>query len=705
MTYSTKKWLTLIFTAILAIALPLNAEAREIYSLNPNWKIYAASDGSADNAYNISLPHCWNKSGEMAVSHATMDYLRSIYAPAEWLDKRVFVKFYGVQSAAELFINGRYVGEHRGGATAFVFEISNFLKINNDNDLIVKVNAIPQSDLLPTSIEHERYGGIYRDVELIVTPKTAFATNIYGADGLFVTTTSISDNKGKIKVEGEVKLHILSDEDTERDVELTISDQSGEVKFSKSLTKTKIGSGTTTLSIPFEVANAQVWSTDNPALYNVTATMQQQSATKGSGNKTSLEDQISTTTGFRTVGLAVDGGVKGCVRVNNAPQLFRGVSYMHDNPERGGITTAALLTRDIEQFKDLGINAIRSAIVPHNQRLYEMCDREGIMVWVDSPLVHSRNFSDVAYYPTTGFEENGIQQLNEIIHQNYNHPSIMMWGIFSLLNANDANAMRYINKLNGIAKNIDKSRPTVAISNQNGDINDVTDLIVWQQDLGWSRGLLSDIVVWQNQLHSSWSRFRSAVAYGAGGRVDHQEDRSELVYRRGRLTDDWLPEVRQSRLHEEYSKALVPDSLFWGMWVNSIYDYSSPRSKFGYTNEGLVTFDRQTKKDAYYLYRALWNDKEQTLHIVDKRNNLLIDSIVSLRVYASEIKDSNPKITIDGKEAEMTNIAPAQYIYENIRVTDQSVITVKHGQATDSVVLIYGSPLRRREYQLKSSSR
>ncbi len=692
---STKLKLPII-TALALILIPLSTIARVTYPLNHNWRFYHSTEGSADNAKYVTLPHCWSESAKTTVDQSTVEYIRTIYAPQAWAAKRIFVKFHGVQSNASLVVNGRYVGEHRGGSTAFVFEITDKLRLNNDNDIILRVNAMPNGITLPTSYDHEIYGGISRDVELIVLPRTSFSPDVFGADGIFVTTNSIKSNT----VAGSVKLHFTSKVDAERAITLRILDEAGAVKFSKSVAKAKITDGGT-LDIPFEIKNAKLWSPLSPNLYRVEAEMTSSESKNNAVNQQN-RDTLTTTTGFRTVSVAADGSVKGLLSINNKKHLLQGVSYLHDNPHKGGVATEEIYRRDLALATDMGVNAIRSVTGPHGQELYELCDREGIMVWIDTPLARSQYLSDIAYYPTKGFEANGLQQLKEIIYQNYNHPSVVMWGIFSLLNATDENVIPYVKRLNSSAKEIDSTRPTVALSNKNGDINDLPDLIAWQQDLGWSRGMMSDIKVWQDQLHSRWTNFRSAVAYGGGGRIEHQADRDELSTRKGREADRWLPEARQSRLHEEYSKYLIGDSLFWGVWVNTLFDFRSPRSDYGINSQGVITFDRLTKKDSYYLYRAMWNEDSATLHIVDKRNNYVVDSVVSLRVYASPLKgdaEAAPMLSIDGQETKsMLQIAPSQYIYEGLKVTSESLIEVSHGELRDSVRLIYGSPLRGREY-------
>ncbi len=682
-----------IFASLLFIfALQIvQIQAREIYEINDSWRIYPASKSSGDDARTVSIPHCWGEDSDTPISLTSANYLRSIYAPAEWLDQRVFLKFHGVQSIADLFVNGLHVGEHRGGATSFCFEITQYLEFGQDNTLLVRVSSAAQNDLLPTSIEHEVYGGIYRDVELVVTPKVAISPMFYGSDGVFVTTTTIKNKK----VSGDVKVYFLSDLLEERRVELTISDLEGNLCFRKVVDKMKLSSETP-LSIPFDTKDVELWSPKSPTLYRVTVGIAPSGMKEDEEGYSALCDEVSVVTGFRIIDVANDGTVKGQVSINSEPQLMRGVSLYHDHPMGGGVLTPMRYNADMRMVRDLGANAIRSAVVPHDRYLYSLCDQDGIMVWVDTPLSRSSFFSDVAYFPTERFEENGIAQLKEVVYQNYNHPSIVMWSIFSLLSTRGDVVDGYVSKLNTVAKEIDPTRPTVALSNQNGKINEISDLIVWRQNIGWDKGVYSDVSLWQELIHNRWNYLRSGVMFGEKGVVDHQIDRSDILECRNDNRDNWFPEPRQSEMHEEYSKYLSQDSLFWGLWLPAMFDYKSPRRTLGESSDGLVTFDRSTRKDAYYLYRALWNKSRPTLYIADKRNRMIRDSFVTLRVYGSA-DTLAPVVTLRGEEFVMDSIAPAQYRLDSLIIRGRSKLLVRQGQLTDSVELIYGSPLRARE--------
>ncbi|MBQ2415726.1 MAG: beta-galactosidase, partial [Alistipes sp.] len=218
---------SLIFTLV-----SLTLSAREIYSLNENWQFFYKLETSSDYARNISLPHTWNLdalAGQGNYLQTIGNYSRSIYIPAEWSTKRLFLKFYGVQTIADVFVNGHHAGEHRGGFTAFTFEITSHVKFGTDNSLVVVVNNSYQNDILPTSSEINQYGGIYREVELIVTEPTTISPLYYGSDGVLIHQNSIIDNT----VNATASVWVTSVLDKSCDLSITVRAPTGDVVHSR----------------------------------------------------------------------------------------------------------------------------------------------------------------------------------------------------------------------------------------------------------------------------------------------------------------------------------------------------------------------------------------------------------------------------------------------------------------------------------------
>ena len=651
----------------LLLALCAAVQAREVFPLNEGWRFFFKSENSSDNARHVTLPHTWNTDTGAGgyFLETTANYQNDMYVPAEWASKRLFVKFYGVQSVADLFVNGYHVGAHRGGSTAFTFEITDKIRFGEDNALLVVVSNNSRDDVLPTSTDMNLYGGIYREAELILTEKTAVSPLHLGSEGVLVRQNSVTS----ALVEGEAEIYLTSAGESTCMLTLDITAPDGRKVFTRRQKNRLDGKP---VVIPFSIANPQLWNPSSPALYRVTASIGDDAVT----------DSVTVRTGFRNIQVTTAGGLT----INGERIPVRGVTLYHDNAVSGGAVLAQDYDADLQQIRDLGANALRSAVMPHAQYLYDRCDEQGLLVWIDSPLHRSSFLGDVAYFATPQFEQNGIQQLQEIIAQNYNHPSVVMWGIFSRLWMRGDDVTPYLRRLNDTAHEMDRSRPTVACSDQNGGINFITDLIVWRQDVGWRKGSTDDVTVWRNQLQKNWSNLRSGVCYGGSGFIGHKSYTAQAAPR-----SNWMPEERQTRFHEEYVKNLQNDSLFWGTWINNMFDYGSARRPYGINGAGLVTIDRRERKDAYYLYRALWNERKPTLHIVDKRRSLRDRNRQAFSVYSSV---GAPTLFVGADTVAMTQYAACQYRSDSVDV--QGIVKVKAvaGEQCDSVTLRVGNVLK-----------
>ena len=658
--------------ALLMILGVASSEARTVYSLNDGWQFFFKLETSSDYARHISLPHTWNLdalAGKGEYLQTIANYTRDIFVPNDWANKRLFVKFYGVQSIADVFVNGHHAGEHRGGWTAFTFEITPYLKYGENNSLVVVVNNSYQNDILPTSSEINLYGGIYRDVELIVTERTTVSPLYYGSDGILIHQNNITDTS----VDATAAVYVTAVEDKSCDMTITVQAPSGETVFSRFM-KARIEPNTP-INIPFRIDEPLLWSPEEPNLYTVNI---------GIGPR--QEDVVSVVTGFRKIEYTPSA-----LKINGKVTPVNGVSLYHDRAAVGSALRTRHYDEDLAQIRDIGANAIRSVTAPHSQYLYDCCDQNGTLVWIDTPFTRAPYLSDVFYYSTEKFKQNGLQQMREVIIQNYNHPSVVMWGIYSLVWLRGDNILDYVKKLNSTAKQLDASRPTVACSNQDGDINFVSDLIVWQQDLGWERGAFDDLKLWRDGLSKDWSNLRSSVAYGESGSIDQQTD---VAMKPATIDERWLPERWHTEFHEQYAQRLAQDSLFWGVWVNNMFDFGSVRHNDGISRKGLVSFDRKDQKDAYYLYRALWNKKSPTLYISEKRRNIRQDSVQTIKIYSSA-KDA-PVLTVNKEAVKINQTAPCQYVSDPVVMHGRNVVEVKAGELSDQQIITIRNALKQR---------
>ena len=657
------------FLMILGVA---STQARTVYSLNDGWQFFFKLETSSDYARHISLPHTWNLdalAGKGDYLQTIANYTREIFVPNEWANKRLFVKFYGVQSIADVFVNGHHAGEHRGGWTAFTFEITPFLKYGENNSLVVVVNNAYQNDILPTSSEINLYGGIYRDVELIVTERTTVSPLYYGSDGILIHQNNITDTS----VDATAAVYVTAIEDKSCDMTITVQAPSGETVFSRFM-KVRIEPNTP-INIPFRIDEPLLWSPEEPNLYTVNI---------GIGPR--QEDMVSVVTGFRKIEYTPNA-----LKINGKVTPVNGVTLYHDRAAIGSALRTRHYDEDLAQIRDIGANAIRSVTAPHAQYLYDCCDQNGTLVWIDTPFTRAPYLSDVFYYSTEKFKQNGLQQMREVIIQNYNHPSVVMWGIYSLVWLRGDNILDYVKKLNSTAKQLDATRPTVACSNQDGDINFVSDLIVWQQDLGWERGTFEDLKVWRESLSKDWSNLRSSVAYGESGSIDQQTD---VAMKPATIDERWLPERWHTEFHEQYAQRLAQDSLFWGVWINNMFEFGSVRHNDGISRKGMVSFDRKDQKDAYYLYRALWNKKSPTLYISEKRRNIRQDSVQTIKIYSSA-KDA-PVLTVNKETVKVNQTAPCQYVSDPVIMHGKNIVEVKAGELTDHQIITIRNALKQR---------
>lgn len=660
-----------LITLLLLLALASEAGAREVFPLNEGWRFFFKSENSSDNARHVSLPHSWDTdpTAEGDFLETTGNYLNTLYIPTEWESKRLFVKFYGAQSVADLFVNGRHAGMHRGGATAFVIEITDKVRFGADNTLLMTVSNASCGDVLPTSTDMNRYGGLYREAELILTERTAVSPLYLGTEGVLIHPGEVS----AAKAEGEAEIHLVSRDGGPCTVTLDIAAPDGRRVFTR---RHRVRPDGKPVVIPFAVEKPALWSPSTPDLYTVTVSLGEEGEAP--------TDCVTVRTGFRTIAVDTQNGLQ----INGEHIGVRGVTLYHDNAVSGGTLTAADIDADLRQIADLGANALRSAVMPHCRHLYDRCDEQGLLVWIDAPL-HRVFLSDMAYYATPAFEQNGMEQLREIVAQHLNHPSVVMWGIFSRLWTRGDDPTLFIRRLNEAAHALDPSRPTVACSDQNGDINFVTDLVVWQQNVGWDRGSTDDVTLWRDRLRQNWSHLRSGVAYGGNGIPGHTCYTSQNEPR-----SNWLPEERQTRFHEEYARNLQNDSLFWGVWINNMFDYGSARRPYGLNCEGLVTLDRRTCKDAYYLYRALWNGSSPTLRIAEKRSRLRDCERQAFRIYSSA---GTPLLLVGADTVAVTEYAACHYRSDTVTVQGRVDVRVSAGALRDSVTLLVGNILRQKQ--------
>lgn len=612
-----KKWL--IICGLLLAALPVRAE-REVYDLNGGWMFYTYDQA---DSVSVELPHTWNDvdalAGRADYYRGAGQYVKSIYVPTQWQGRRVFIRFYGANTVADLLVNGRYAGQHRGGNNAFEFELTDLLNYGERNLLWVTVSNAFRTDVLPTSEAENVYGGLYRRAEIEVTGPTVIGFDGWGDLGVRMQPRKV--NAGQASGQALVAVNALHNATCQ--IGVTIRDDRDSVVW-RTVERHKVDEGVSEVAVPFTVEHPRLWQgTEDPYLYRVTVSL-------ADGERV---DSVSFRTGFRTFAVDTEKGFS----LNGQPYPLRGVVLWRDQAVYGPVFTESQLRRDVALIREMGANAVRVAGGSHAREFYDLCDEAGLVVLTDGPLIGTTRLDRRGYYNAEAFRANGLRQLQEAIRQLGNHPSICFWGLFADPKMIGDDPRPFIEALQAEARRLDPSRLTAGVSNQDGDVNTLTDLIVWNHSFGWTLGQPEDIAIWRDQLHSDpvWKRMKSAVSYRAGGSPYQYADRLQ----RPDPSRSWHPENWQSHVHEVHYEALAADSTFWALFVGDMFDRgdadSGTNGSRGIDDCGLVSFDRRVRKDAFWFYKANWNKSEPFVRFAGRRHGRREGAVQSITVYSN----------------------------------------------------------------------
>ncbi len=599
-----------IFFAAILVSFPVFAQRQDVL-LNDNWS-FRFSYGHHLNAIDrLDLPHTWNAqdalSGDTKYKRGIGTYEKKLFAKSEWEGKRIFLRFEGAFKITDVFVNGLFVGEHRGGYGAFVFEITDCLKYGEENLVTVRVNNSECLDVMPLTGDFNFYGGIYRDVHLLITEPACISPLDYASPGVRLVQENVSSDKAEVRA--VVDLSNSGAANGKFQLNLRVSDSDTTVKeISKDLT---LGSGESVQELSFTIDNPHLWNgRKDPFMYKVCVSL------LCDGKEV---DCVQQPLGLRYFSVDPEKGFF----LNGEHLALHGVCRHQDRSEIGNALRKQHHEEDAAIMVEMGVNAVRLAHYPQAEYFYELMDKYGIVAWAEIPFVGPGGYSDKGFVDLPSFKENGREQLIEMIRQHYNHPSICFWGIFNELNEIGDNPVSYLRELNELAHNEDTTRPTTSAScvDAKFDMNFVSDVTAWNKYYGWYGGMPEDLGVWLDKTHADYPSLRLAISeYGAGASIYQQQDSLAKPKPNGW----WHPENWQTYYHIENWKAISSRPYVWGSFVWNMFDFGiasrTEGDRPGINDKGLVTFDRKVKKDAFYFYKANWNTDEPVLYICGRRN-------------------------------------------------------------------------------------
>ncbi len=597
---------------IVSILMRKAKSMRNIINLNDNWK-FIREDAGLPGAYpeswqDVQLPHTWNavdgNDGNGSYYRGTCWYARTFETPQQPLaGGRVFVEFLGANSEATVYVNGQKVAYHEGGYSTFRADITDACA-DGENLLAVSVCNEANDRVYPQNADFTFYGGLYRDVNLISVPNAHFDLEYYGGPGIMVTPKP-AQGGATFEIEAFVK-----NADENFTVQYTVYDEEGKaVAFGVR----PASAPKTTLFVP----DAQLWDFENPYLYTVVAQLQRRNETY---------DEIDVRAGVRSFSCDAQKGFF----LNGVLTPLRGVSRHQDMVYQGNALTPHDHYSDACIIKELGANTIRLAHYQHSQHFYDACDEYGFAVWAEIPFISVMSKNPAAH-------ENCISQMKELIVQNYNHPSIMFWGISNeiLIGGISQELVDNHKALNALCKEMDPTRLTtiahVSFTPVDGPMHYITDTESYNHYFGWYNGKMEDNGPWLDKFHAQHPNIPLGVSeYGCEGIITYHGPEPKCKD----YSEDY-----QALYHEHMAKVLDERPWIWSSHVWNMFDFGcAARDEGGVAgrnNKGLVTMDRLTKKDSYFIYKAYW-DPEPMVHLCGKRYVQRAGDSRQIKVYTNQ---------------------------------------------------------------------
>ncbi len=609
---------------------------RQDILLNNDWNFRFSHQVQKGTEVRVDLPHTWNAqdalSGKIDYKRGIGNYEKNLFIRSEWKGKRLFIRFEGVNNIADVFINRRHIGEHRGGYGAFIFEITGKVEYGKENSILVRVNNGEQLDIMPLVGDFNFYGGIYRDVHLLIIDETCISPLNYASPGVRLIQDSVSHKYAKVRA----VVDLSNGGSSNREVELNVRLLDGQRVVKEGTKKVNLsGNAAMQQEFTFEIDQPHLWNgRQDPFLYQAEVILSRNGQ---------MVDRVIQPLGLRFYRIDPDKGFF----LNGKHLPLQGVCRHQDRSEVGNALRPQHHEEDAALMLEMGVNAVRLAHYPQATYFYDLMDKNGIIVWAEIPFVGPGGYNDKGFVDLSAFRANGKEQLKELIRQHYNHPSICVWGVFNELTELGDNPVEYIKELNVLAHQEDPTRPTTSASNQMGDLNFITDAIAWNRYDGWYGGTPADLGKWLDRMHKDHPEICIAISeYGAGASIYHQQD--SLV--KTVPTSWWHPENWQTYYHIENWKTISSRPYVWGSFVWNMFDFGAAHrtegDRPGINDKGLVTFDRKVRKDAFYFYKANWNREEPMLYLTGKRNTIRTQRLQTIAAFTNL---SGAELFVNGK--------------------------------------------------------
>ncbi len=626
---------------------------RNIKVLNANWLFSKEAKNVPStlpaNWTELNLPYTWNgedgQDGGNDYYRGVCFFAKSIKADELPAGEVRYIQFDGVNSSCEVFFNGKSITKHDGGYSTFRAELKD---IKEENLIVVAVDNSSNQKVYPQNADFTFYGGIYRDVTLIGVPEKHFDLDYYGSPSIMVTP----EIKGA-DAEIEIKTYINDDDDCKVKYEI-IAD--GEVIAAKEEDEDD--------AAKFTIKNVHLWhGIKDPYLYTAKATL---------FYKGEAVDEISTRFGCRSFKIDPEKGFF----LNGESYPLRGVSRHQDRPGIGNALLPEHHKEDIDLIMEVGATTVRLAHYQHSQVFYDLCDEKGLILWAEIPYI-SRHMPD-------GFD-NTVSQMTELVVQNYNHPSIVVWGLsneITIAGAADPHLIKNHHTLNDLCHKLDKTRLTtlasVTMCSPDSEYVHISDIVSYNHYFGWYGGTTDMNGPWFDDFHKKYPKKPIGISeYGCEALDWHTSNPVQ-----GDYTEEY-----QAYYHEELIKQIADRPYLWATHVWNMFDFAADAraegGENGMNHKGLVTFDRKYKKDAFYAYKA-WLNPEKMVHLCAKRYVDRVEDVTKVTVYSN---CDEVELFANGVSVGKQTKGKYPFFYFNVKNEGETVLTVKAGELEDTATI------------------
>ncbi len=578
---------------------------RSITNINHKWaftKETVAIPTAIDPKWNfVNLPHSWNaidgQDGDSDYYRGTATYAKALSKEDLPAADRYYIEIQGANSSADLYVGGKHYAHHDGGYSTWRCDITD--AIEAVTLIAITVDNSPNETVYPQMADFTFYGGLYRDVNIIAVSDSHFDLDYYGGPGIKVTPT-LEGSHANVEIETYVTGGKLGQE-----LRYTLLDAEG------SIVATVTGNDTKVI-LPIE--NVHKWhGRKDPYLYTATAELLEDGL---------VLDNVSTRFGCRTFRIDPDNGFI----LNGEEYPLRGVSRHQDRWGYGNALTHAHHTEDIDLICEVGATTIRLAHYQHDQFFYNLCDERGLVIWAEIPYISK--------HLETG-RENTISQMKELIVQNYNHPSIVVWGLSNEISigGSSADLLENHNILNDLCHEMDSTRLTtiaaVSMCKMDDPYLQIPDVVSYNHYFGWYGGDTAMNGPWFDKFHAMHPNIPIGCSeYGC----------EALNWHNSKPTQGDYSEEYQAYYHEELIRQFFSRKYLWATHVWNMFDFGADSRNEGGENgqnhKGLVTFDRKYKKDSFYAYKA-WLNPEPMVHLCGKRYVDRVEDTTKVTVYSN----------------------------------------------------------------------